>query len=71
MAMVWAKAPFIASTPDGPLTISDREPYADDHEIVQKYPDFFITPELMAERGDGHTQSRVQIGNDGKRGRLK
>ncbi len=71
MGMVWAKSPFIAKTEDGGVVISDKEPYADDHEIVQRYPDFFITPELMAERGDGQTQSKVQIGNDGRRGRLK
>lgn len=71
MGMVWAKEPFIAASEVGPVNISDREPYADDHEVVQRYPEKFITPELMKERGDGQTMNSVQVTNDGRRGRVK
>ena len=71
MGMVWAREPFIAASEVGPVNISDREPYADDHEIVQRYPEKFITPELMAERGDGRTMESVVVDNAGNRGRRK
>ncbi len=71
MPIVWAKEPFIAATEDGPVNISDKEPYQTDDAIVQRFPQKFISPEKMEERGDGKRVTEIKVDNAGNRGRLK
>jgi hypothetical protein len=69
--MPFAKEPFIAKTPDGPVNVDPKTPYPADHDFVQRFPDFFATEEELLESGDGQTVTNVQATPDARRGRVK